>query len=172
MSKTKQQKIEETEKPNEDLRLTEEELKIIKELRSRDRELELIKKKKELARKEHELKLAKQYEKDSNKVRGKFKFHEVPGGTLRFSFKMYPQEKTKYYELVDEGIYSIPLNVAKHLNTSGKIKIHTHKTNKNGKPHIEVGRIISRYSFNSLDFLDVSDPDVVQAIGPSNIEVI
>lgn len=169
MSKTKQQNIEE---PKEDLRLTEEELKIIKELRDRNRELELIKKKKELARKEQELKIAKLYEKDSKKVRGRFKFHEVPGGTLRFSFKMYPQEKTKYYELVDECIYTVPLNVAKHLNTSGKIKIHAHKTDKDGIPHIEVGRIVSRYSFSSLDFLDVSDPDVVNAIGPSDIEVI
>ena len=59
-------------------------------------------------------------EKDREKVKGKFIFHEVPGGSFSFCFgPIYRGDDTERYDFTDGGIYEVPLGVARHLNRNG-----------------------------------------------------
>jgi hypothetical protein len=101
-------------------------------------------------------------DKDRELVRGKFIFHEVPGGLMSFVFKKWKEDPVERYDLWDGEIYSIPLGVAVHLNKNCFIPIHSHYTDENGKPSIKVGQKVRRCSFQSLEFVDIEDltPDV------------
>lgn len=94
-----------------------------------------------------------QKEHDLEPVKGRFVFHEAPGGTLTFSFHKY-KGLTKFYTLKDGQIYTLPRMVAKHLAKSGTYPIHEYQTDENGVPVVRVGRKKQRYSFESLAFFD------------------
>lgn len=111
------------------------------------------------------------YLRDKHKelVRGKFNFHEVPGGTLNFSFKEFKGDKIVRYDLVDGEVYSLPLGVAKHLNKNGWYPTYNFVTGDNS---IQTGaavagfsnnniqkitRKVHRYGFQSLEFIDIDD---------------
>ena len=97
-------------------------------------------------------------QKDREVVRGKFIFHEVPGGSLSFSFgPMYPGDQTERYDMVDGEIYSVPLGVARHLNKECKYPIHTFKMDENNKAQQRVNNWVRRVSFQSLEFIDADD---------------
>jgi len=96
-------------------------------------------------------------DKDAQKVKGIFRFHERKGGTLDFSYKFYKGDPIEDYHLTDDQIYDIPLGVAKHLNRSGRYAIHEFTTDKNGVPSSNIGKRVARYSFESLEFMDVND---------------
>lgn len=98
-------------------------------------------------------------DRDSQKVKGVFRFYEVPNGNLTFFYKIYPQEPVEKYSLDDGKMYELPLGVARHLNTSGKYPVHAHKMGENDKPSIYVNKLISRYAFQSLDFMDLNQLD-------------
>ena len=103
-------------------------------------------------------------ERDAKLVKGKFMFHEVPGGTLRFNFHKYKGDPVKTYELVDGEIYTIPLGVAKHLNQDVGYPIHQHALDDNGKPSMKIGKFERRCSFQSLEFMadeDFSPTDLI-----------
>ena len=102
-------------------------------------------------------------DKDAELVKGIFKFHERPGGTLEFDYRFYkgPIEK---YELTDNTVYDLPLGVARHLNKSGRYPIHEHKLDEFGHPSQTIGHNVARYGFHSLEFTDISD-----AINPSEL---
>ena len=59
--------------------------------------------------------IAEMREKDSQMCRGVFRFFEVPGGTMSFSFRKYKDDPIKRYDLIDGKIYTIPRAVARHL---------------------------------------------------------
>ena len=107
--------------------------------------------------------------KNKEAVRGKFHFHEVPGGTLSFSILIDKGDKVTNYTLVDQEVYSIPLGVAKHLNTNcwyptyGYIgadqiqaSLPTSLYGASGQ-HMKINQKIRRCSFQSLEFLDIDE---------------
>lgn len=96
-------------------------------------------------------------DKDREKVRGIFKFYEVPGGSMSFVFKVYKEDPVERYDLVDGQIYTLPLGVAKHLNKNGWYPVHEHMLDANGKPTMQIGKKVRRFGFQSLEFVDIDD---------------
>lgn len=98
-----------------------------------------------------------QREKDQTKVRGIFRFYEVPGGKLSFSFKQYKEDGVKKYELIDNQTYELPLGVARHLNKNGWYPEHHFMTDEQGIPKKTFKKKIHRFGFQSLEFIDEED---------------
>lgn len=98
-----------------------------------------------------------QHDKDQEKVKGIFKFYEVPGGSMSFVFKVYKEDPVARYDFVDGQVYNIPLGVAKHLNKNGWYPMHVHSVDENGKPLARIGQKIRRFGFQSLEFVDIED---------------
>ena len=112
------------------------------------------------------------FTKNKNKelVKGKFHFHEVPGGTLSFSVRIDKGDNVANYTLVDQEIYSIPLDVYKHLNTNcwyptygyigtdDKVQasLPTSLYGISGQ-HMKINQRVRRCSFQSLEFLDIDE---------------
>lgn len=109
--------------------------------------------------------LTYQRDKDREKVRGIFRFHEVPGGSMSFMFKAYKEDQLERYDMVDGEVYTIPLGVAKHLNNDCWYPVHAYTTDENGRPSMKIGQKVKRCSFQSLEFVDIEDlrpaPDIV-----------
>jgi hypothetical protein len=103
-------------------------------------------------------------EKDSEPVKGIFRFFETPGGILSFFFRAYKGEQPKRYALKDGEVYSIPLGVAKHLNKNGWYPVHTYTTDAEGKSIYKVGERKRRFGFQSLEFVDPEDFEVTDPI--------
>lgn len=113
-------------------------------------------------------KIELQRAKDKEKVRGRFRFHEVPGGILEFVYKAYKGDPVLEYkvslgtELRDGEVYELPLGVARHLNSSGRIPENMHALDANGKNTVKLKRMVARYGFEPLDFTpveEVGEPD-------------
>ncbi len=111
------------------------------------------------ARKEElKKKLSYQRDKDREMVKGIFKFYEVEGGSLSFSFgPMYKGDETQNFTLYDGQVCTIPLGVAKHLNKNGWYPIHAFQQDDYGKPIMRIGQKVRRFGFNSLEFVDIDD---------------
>lgn len=92
-------------------------------------------------------------------VKGIFRCHEVPGGSLKFSFKAFPGDPVETYNLEDGKIYTLPLMVAKHINTNCGYDIHQFVMDADGTPIVSKGRRQQRYRFESLDFTDYAEDD-------------
>jgi len=107
----------------------------------------------------------KMREKDAQPVRGKFIFHEAPGHTLSFSFRKYKGDDIVKYDLTDGQIYTLPLGVAKHLNTNIAVPEYGYVqgeevvqgNNFERGQVMKVTRKVRRCSFQSLEFLDIDD---------------
>lgn len=110
-----------------------------------------------ILKKDDKVPLVKQREIDKEKVRGIFRFHEVPGGNMSFVFKSYRGDEVERYDLVDGEIYTLPLGVAKHLNKNLWFPIHQYTMDENNKPLMKIGQKVRRCSFQSLEFVDVDD---------------
>ena len=107
-------------------------------------------------------------DKDRQMVKGIFRFHEVPGGSMSFVFKAYKEDPVERFDLVDGDIYEIPLGVAKHLNHNCWYPVHAYALDDNGKPVMRIGQKVRRCSFQSLEFVDVDD---LQPVGQPLITV-
>jgi hypothetical protein len=63
--------------------------------------------------------------------------------------------------LFDGQIYTIPLGVAKHLNKNGWYPIYEYFKGEPGiqnmGQNMRIGKKVRRYSFNSLEFVDIDD---------------
>lgn len=108
-------------------------------------------------------------EKDREPVRGKFIFHEVPGGIMSFNFKAYKGDEVERFDLLDGEVYTIPLGVAKHLNKNCWYPVHSYTMDEKGAPLQKIGHKVRRCSFQSLEFVDVED--VPAGIAPSIVTV-
>lgn len=108
-------------------------------------------------------------DKDREKVKGIFRFHEVPGGRMEFVMKAYKEDPVEKYDMVDGYMYTIPLGVAKHLNKNGWYPIHKYTTDQNGKRVSEIGSKVRRFSFQSLEFMESED---LTPIGKPEIEIV
>lgn len=98
-----------------------------------------------------------QRDKDRERVKGMFQFHECPGGKLEFVFRMYKEDPVEYYSLQDGQYCELPLGVARHLNQNGWYPVHRHQLDSNGKAVTTVGEKRHRYSFRSLEFMGPED---------------
>jgi len=105
-----------------------------------------------------------QKDKDNELVKGIFRFHEVPGGVMKFVFSQYKGEQPKKYELRDGEVYTIPLGVAKHLNKNCWYPVHEHAMDLGGNSIYKVGEKKRRCSFQSLEFID---PDDFSTVDPT-----
>lgn len=105
-----------------------------------------------------------QRDKDREKVKGIFRFYELPGGKLEFSFRKYKEDPIENYSFIDGQVYEVPLGVAKHLNTSGRYPIHAFTQTEDGKPSMKIGQKIARYGFESLEFADIEELDPAKEI--------
>jgi hypothetical protein len=103
-------------------------------------------------------------DRDREKVRGMFKFHEVPGGSMSFVFKAYKGEKVERYDLLDGEIYSLPRGVAIHLNKNLSYPEYEHVKsegaalglfNHNAPASMRIAKKTQRCSFQSLEFMDI-----------------
>lgn len=117
-----------------------------------------------------ELKPSLKYQRDKDRemVKGIFRFHEVPGGTMSFNFKKYKEDPVERFDLVDGQVYNIPLGVAKHLNSNCWYPVHQYMMDEYNKPVARVGQKVRRCSFQSLEFVDVED---LTPVGKPLIEV-
>lgn len=100
-----------------------------------------------------------QRKKDREMVRGIFRFHEVPGGRMEFVFKKYKKDPIETFKFNDGEVYTIPLGVARHLNTNCWYPSYTYKSDDQGRPVMSVGEKIRRCSFQSLEFVDIEGMD-------------
>lgn len=96
-------------------------------------------------------------DKDRQKVKGIFRYHEVPGGVMGFVFKAYKEDKVESFKLRDGEVYELPLGVAKHLNKNCSYPEYAHLVSDTGMPIETIGKQIRRCSFQSLEFVDVDD---------------
>jgi len=108
-------------------------------------------------------------DKDREMVRGIFRFFEVPGGTMAFSFRKYKEDEIETYTLNDGSIYTIPRGVAYHLSNNCWYPEHAYKMDEQGRPSVQVTKKKRRCSFEPLDFMDPND---LAELTPSNIETV
>lgn len=108
-------------------------------------------------------------DRDREIVRGKFIYHEVPGGCLSFVFKTYHEDQPERYDLYDGEVYKIPLGVARHLNKNLWYPIHAYAVDEVGKPVMKIGQKVRRCSFQSLEFIDTED---LTPVGRANIVTV
>jgi hypothetical protein len=96
-------------------------------------------------------------DKDREPVKGIFKFYEVPGGSMSFSYKAYKEDQIERYDLTDGQVYTLPLGVAKHLNKNGWYPVHSYATDESGKSLQKIGSKVQRFGFQSLEFVDIDE---------------
>jgi hypothetical protein len=96
-------------------------------------------------------------DKDREMVRGKFIFHEVPGGLMSLSFKAYKEDPIERFDLTDGEIYTLPLGVAKHLNKNCWYPEYEFFRDENTQNMQRIGKKKRRCSFQSLEFVDTDD---------------
>lgn len=110
-----------------------------------------------VSRKESKTKLEYLRDKHNKKVRGIFKFYEVPGGEVSFPFLEFKGDVVKHYTLKDGEIHEIPLGVALHLNKNCWYPIHHYEQDAAGISSVRVGQKVRRMGFHSLEFTDDVD---------------
>lgn len=112
---------------------------------------------KEVKKEKKKLNLEYMRDKDRQLVKGMFKFHEVPGGQLDMSIKIYPGDQVETYSLRDGEVKMIPLGVAKHLNKNGWYPEYSYVKGENLQSTATITKKIRRFGFSSLEFMDVED---------------
>ena len=98
-----------------------------------------------------------QRDKDREKVKGIFKFYEIPGGELSFVYRAYKEDPVEKFTLVDGNVYTIPLGVAKHLNNNGTYPVHKYLKDDTGNVSMKIGQKVRRFGFQSLEFVDIDE---------------
>jgi len=109
-------------------------------------------------------------DKDREKVKGIFRYYEVPGGQVSFMFRAYKEDGIQRYDLIDGQIYTLPLGVAKHLNNNcwypryghmegeeGVIGGHAPNGLGKGMQGMRLAQKVRRMGFQSLEFTDVEE---------------
>jgi hypothetical protein len=103
--------------------------------------------------------LKKMKEQDHRMVKGIFRCMEPPGGSVTFSYKKYAGDPVEKYTMADGKVYTVPLMVAKHINNHCTYDIHQHTLDLDGNPRVDVGKRVKRFSFESLDFMDIEEDE-------------
>ncbi len=105
-----------------------------------------------VSKKDNKTKLEYLRSKHSQKVKGMFKFYEVPGGEVTFPFLEFKGDTVKHYTMKDGEIYEIPLGVALHLNKNCWYPVHAYQQDAAGIPTSRIGQKVRRMGFQSLEF--------------------
>ncbi len=110
-------------------------------------------------------------DRDREMVKGVFRFHEVPGGCMSFSFKAYKQDDVERYDMVDGQVYTVPRGVAVHLNKNLWYPEYAYVKSEgvyNGfgpNQTMRATKKVRRCSFQSLEFMDIDEvPSSVQSV--------
>jgi hypothetical protein len=90
-------------------------------------------------------------DKERTPVRGIFKYHECPGAMFEFMFKKYAEDPLEKFSMLDGEVYTIPLGVARHLNTACWYPVHKFQSKDSS---LTTQEKIRRTSFQSLEFMD------------------
>ena len=109
-------------------------------------------------------------DKDREKVKGIFRFYEVPGGGISFVYRAYKGDPIERYDLIDGQVYTLPLGVAKHLNKNGWYPQYEYVSGDTSMlaanpvqgfgstmQNMRVGKKVRRFGFQSLEFVDVEE---------------
>lgn len=91
------------------------------------------------------------------KVKGIFKFHEVPSGQMSLWYREFKEDPMEKFTFKDERVYTIPLGLAKHLNRNCWYPVHMNQVDENGNPTQLIGTKVNRCSFVSLEFMEPED---------------
>lgn len=93
---------------------------------------------------------------DREMVRGKFTYNEIPGAPMKFSYREYKGDPIEHFTLKDQGIYTIPRGVARHLakNVSYNVYGNVQKSDGSGTEMVVKDKV-NRCNFSSLDFLEI-----------------
>lgn len=111
---------------------------------------------KELAKKKLDPKIEAMREEESRMVTGVFRCMEPIGGSVSFSFRKYPGEPVRRYDFEDGRTYTIPLSVARHLNSNCAWPVHKNAIDPlTDRPKPEIGKWVKRFMFQSNDYFDV-----------------
>lgn len=108
-------------------------------------------------KKETKTKLEYLRDKHRQKVKGMFKFYEVPGGEITFPFLEFKGDPVQQYTMKDGEIYEIPLGVALHLNKNCWYPVHHHEQDSSGATSVRIGQKVRRMGFQSLEFTEEVD---------------
>lgn len=114
-------------------------------------------------------------DRDREMIRGIFKNYECAGGALSFVYRAYKDDPIERYDFVDGQIYTIPLGVARHLNSNcwypvfdyykdgnDTVQMSQHQPTMGGmwdRPSYvqRVRQKVHRYGFQSLELFDPAD---------------
>lgn len=96
-------------------------------------------------------------DKDREKVKGIFRFYEVPGGTMSFVFKAYKEDPVERFDMVDGQVYEVPLGVARHLNKNLWYPEYDYMKGEDSKNIMKITKKVRRCGFQSLEFIDMED---------------
>lgn len=96
-------------------------------------------------------------DKHNEKVKGIFRYFELPGGSMNFVYREFKGDEITRYDMEDGQMYEIPLGVAKHLNKNGWYPRHTYTLDESGKPSMVIGKKVRRFGFDSLEFIDIEE---------------
>lgn len=98
-------------------------------------------------------KVYRMWKEESRMVKGIFRCREPEGGNVKFAFRKYKWDPTRWYTMFDGESYLVPLAVARHLNQNCSYPIHSHILGVDGSPTVDVkGRVKSRMNFESTEF--------------------
>lgn len=99
-------------------------------------------------------KLYEMWKEESKMVTGVFRCLEPRGGSVKFAFRKYKQDPTRWYTMQDGQEYTVPLAVARHLNSNCNYPVHSHILDSDGKTTIDTtGKKESRMNFESTQFM-------------------
>lgn len=101
------------------------------------------------ARIEAKRKLAEIEEEEKKMVTGIFRYHECPKGNVSFPFKKYKGERIKTYSMNDGQVYTIPLAVARHLNTNTWYPVQSYDPKD---ASVTITEKVFRMGFQNRDF--------------------
>ena len=96
-------------------------------------------------------------ERDKEKVKGIFRYHQKPGQTLTFTFYNYKGDQLENYKMTDGMTYEVRRDVARHLNKEGLEPVYEWVKDEQGMPVMQVVRYQNRCTFDSMDFFELED---------------
>lgn len=94
----------------------------------------------------NEKEIKKMRDRDREQVTGRFKFYEVKGGTLKFTYASpFKEDPIETWEMKDGEIYTIPLGTARHLENAGWYPVRRDKQHKNASVELDLNNKSERY---------------------------
>jgi hypothetical protein len=115
---------------------------------------------------DHKKKIKYMRDRDREKVKGIFHYHERPGGFVTFNYYAHAGDPVEKYTLHDGHDYEIPRGVARHFKENCRKPHYEWAKNERGDDIMILKSYRARASFESMDFFELEDikPDKQQVI--------